>query len=125
MFKNKNPYALKDTMKMHERCAVCNQPFNIEVGFYYGSSFISYALSVAISIVTFVSWWLGIGISVSNHRVFYWLTLNAVFLVVLQPYLMRISRTGWLALFVRYDHNWKTNPPLLTERTNRQQENNW
>ncbi|RYF95611.1 MAG: hypothetical protein EOO02_23090, partial [Chitinophagaceae bacterium] len=49
MFAVKNPWQLKTTMKMNESCAVCGQPFDIEVGFYYGSSYVSYALSVALS----------------------------------------------------------------------------
>ena len=125
MFKNKNPYVLKETMKMNETCPVCGQPFNIEVGFYYGSSYISYGLTVALSAATFVAWWLLIGFSLDDNRLFYWLGFNAVFLLVAQPYLMRVSRTGWLALFVRYDRNWKTNPIIAPERTNREQESNW
>lgn len=125
MFKNKNPYVLKETMKMNETCPVCGQPFNIEVGFYYGSSYISYGLTVALSAATFVAWWLLIGFSLNDNRLFYWLGFNAVFLLAAQPYLMRVSRTGWLALFVRYDRYWKTNPVIAPERTNREQEGNW
>jgi len=49
MFENKNPYILKETMKMNKECPVCGQPLNIEVGFYYGSSYISYAVAVALA----------------------------------------------------------------------------
>ncbi|MES2773221.1 MAG: DUF983 domain-containing protein [Bacteroidota bacterium] len=125
MFRDSNPWHLKNTMKMHDTCPVCEQPFKIEVGFYYGSGFISYALTVALSVATFVAWWLLVGISVDDNRVLYWLPFNAIFLALLQPYLMRISRTGWLAFFVRYDRNWKTNPPKPLERTNKDQEHNW
>jgi hypothetical protein len=43
----------------------------------------------------------------------------------MQPYLMRVARTGWLAIFVWYDKNWKTNLPKPLERTNKDQEGNW
>jgi hypothetical protein len=112
-------------MKMNEKCPVCGQPLNIEVGFYYGSSYISYALSLAISAATFVLWWLLIGVSANDNRVLYWLPFNAVLLIMLQPYLMRVARTGWLAFFVQYDKDWKTTPPKPIERTNKAQENNW
>lgn len=125
MFENKNPWNLKQTMKMNEQCDVCGQPFNIEVGFYFGSSYISYALTVALSVATFIAWWVLIGFSLNDNRLFYWLAFNAVFLIALQPYLMRVARTGWLTFFVHYDRNWKINPPRLLERINKEQEGNW
>lgn len=125
MFIDSNPWHLRSTMKMHKKCTVCRQPFTIEVGFYYGSSYVSYALTIALSVFTFIGWWLLLGFSLDDNRVFYWLAANAAFLVVLQPYLMRLARTGWLALFVHYDKNWRTNPPAPTERANEAQEGNW
>jgi len=125
MFKDKNPWNIKNTMKMNKECRVCGQPLNIEVGFYFGSGYVSYALSVALSVASFIAWWMFVGISIDDNRVLYWIPVNAVFLIVLQPYLMRVSRTGWLAFFVRYDKDWKANPPKPLERTNRDQENNW
>lgn len=112
-------------MKMNKLCPVCAQPLNIEVGFYYGSSYVSYALSIALSVATFIAWWIFIGVSVNDNRVLYWIPVNAVLLIVLQPYLMRVSRTGWLAFFVPYDKNWRQNPPQPLERTNKAEDNNW
>ena len=125
MFENKNPYALKTTMRMNKECPVCGQPFNLEVGFYYGSSYVSYAASIALSVATFVAWWVLIGFSLQDNRFFYWLTFNAVFLIAAQPYLMRLARTGWLMFFVRYDINWRTPPAQQLERLNEEQEKNW
>lgn len=125
MFENKNPYALKTTMRMNKECPVCGQPFNLEVGFYYGSSYVSYAASIALSVATFVAWWVLIGFSLQDNRFFYWLTFNAVFLIAAQPYLMRLARTGWLMFFVRYDINWRTPPTQQLERVNEEQEKNW
>ena len=34
---------------MNKECPVCGQPTEIEVGFYYGTSYVSYALTVALS----------------------------------------------------------------------------
>jgi hypothetical protein len=125
MFKNKNPYVLKETMKMNKVCPVCGQPLNIEVGFYYGSSYISYAVAIALSAATFLAWWALIGFSLSDNRFFYWLGFNSFFLIAVQPYLMRLARTGWLAFFVSYDKNWRTNAIQPLERTNEDQERNW
>lgn len=110
---------------MNKECPVCGQPLNIEVGFYYGSGYISYSIAVALSAATFITWWVLIGFSLSDNRFFYWLVFNAVLLIAAQPYLMRVARTGWLALFVRYDKNWRTDPSPPLERTNEDQERNW
>lgn len=125
MFGDANPWHLKNTMKMNKECPVCKQPFNIEVGFYYGSSYVSYALSIALSVASIICWWLLIGFSLDDNRFFYWIAFNAVLLIFMQPYLMRLARTGWLAFFVRYNKNWRTSPPGKLERTNDTQENNW
>jgi uncharacterized protein (DUF983 family) len=125
MFVNKNAYVLKETMKMNTHCNTCGQPLNIEVGFYYGSSYISYAFSVALSGATFALWWWTIGFSLYDNRIFYWLAFNAIVLVALQPYLMRVARTGWLAIFVRYDRNWRIHEIKVPERVNAAQEKNW
>jgi uncharacterized protein (DUF983 family) len=125
MFEDKNPWHLRKTMKMNKECPTCGQPLDIEVGFYFGASYVAYAFTVAISVVTIVAWSILIGFSLYDNRIFYWLTINAILLIVVQPYLMRVSRTGWLAFFVHYDKEWRTSPPQPLERTNKDQENNW
>jgi hypothetical protein len=94
---------------MNERCPVCQQPTEIEVGFYYGTAYVSYALTVAFSAATFVAWWVLIGFSLEDgdYRVLYWGITNAVLLIALQPVFMRLSRSMWLSWFVKYDPNWK------------------
>jgi hypothetical protein len=125
MFTHSNPYKHKKFMLMPETCPVCGQYFDIEVGFYYGSSYISYGISVAISIITFVLWLVLIGISASDNRIFYWLGVNAFILLILQPYLMRLARAIWLWTFIKYDPHWKSNPAPKPERLNESQRNNW
>ena len=95
MFKIKSSYDLRHSMKMYEKCLLCAQRMEIEIGFYYGTSYVSYALSIAISVATFIAWWLLIGISAHDNRVFWWMGINIVLLILLQPYLMRLSRTLW------------------------------
>jgi len=125
LFTDPNPYRLKRTLKMYDQCAVCGQPFEIEVGFYYGSSYVSYALSLLISVVSLVLWWLLIGIGLYDNRLFYWVITNAVLLLALQPLLMRLARTIWLWFFVRFDHDWQNSAPHKPERVNKEQMNNW
>ena len=95
---------------MHKGCPVCGQRTEIEVGFYYGTGYVSYALTVGLSLISFVLWFMTIGMSVEDNRFFYWLIANAVILVLMQPYLMRLSRTIWLSFFVRYNPHWKEQP---------------
>jgi uncharacterized protein (DUF983 family) len=109
IFISHNPYDLRNTVKMHTHCPVCGQPTEIEVGFYYGTGYVSYALTTALSVVTFVIWWVLIGFSTEDNRVFYWLAVNSILLIALQPLLMRLSRSLWLSWFVKYDPNWRTN----------------
>lgn len=125
MFAEHNPYKWSRMMKMNPSCPVCSQPFELEVGFYYGSAYISYALGVAISVASLIAWWVLICLGVHDNRIFYWLTCNAVLLVALQPLLMRLARGIWLYFFVKYDKDWPRRPPEQLERTNREQGNNW
>ncbi len=105
MFLNKSSYQIKNFMKMHDKCHVCDQKMEIEVGFYYGTGYVSYALTVAFSVFTFFAWWLLIGLSLNDNRLFWWMGTNAVLLISLQPFFMRISRTIWLSLFIKYKNN--------------------
>jgi hypothetical protein len=102
MFVSKSSYS-KGLTKMHEKCEVCGQVMEPEVAFYYGTGYVSYVLAVAISVASFVAWWVLVGFSFSDARFFFWIGFNAVVLLLMQPYLMRLSRTIWLSFFVKYD----------------------
>lgn len=118
--------SLKKNMLMNKTCPVCGQPTEIEVGFYYGTSYVSYALTVALSITSLVAWWVIIGLSTEDNRFFYWLGFNAILLLLLQPWLMRLSRSLWISWFVKYDPDWKYHQPIdVSERLNPDQANNW
>jgi hypothetical protein len=125
MFVYKNPYNLKHTMKMNDHCPVCGQPLDLEPGFYYGTNMISYALAVLICIITFFLWWAVIGFSLSDSRFFWWMGVNAFLLIALQPPLMRIARTVWLAFFVKYSPRWKEGDIVERYSVNKEQSANW
>ncbi len=105
LYLDANPYHLKTFMRMPGQCPVCGQLFEIEPGFWYGTGFVSYALAVAVSVATFIAWKVLIGFSLEDNRLFWWMGINGVLLVLLQPLLMRLSRTIWLNFFVYYDPN--------------------
>jgi uncharacterized protein (DUF983 family) len=126
LFKNPVSVSLKKNMEMYKTCRVCGQPTEKEVGFYYGTGYVSYALAVAISVTTLVAWYVLIGMSTSDNRFFYWLGSNAVLLILLQPWLMRLSRSLWISWFVKYDPEWQHHQPVdVSERLNADQANNW
>jgi len=112
MFKNDNPYKkikLSHIFDMYEHCPECNQKFDMgEPGFWYGTGYVSYGLAVTISAFTFVAWWILIGVSFNDNRVFYWLIINTVLLLLIQPWLMRFSRAIYVYFFVHYDEHYKT-----------------
>jgi len=112
---------------MHATCTVCGQPTEIEVGFYYGTGYVSYALTVALTVSTLVAWWVLIGFSTEDNRFFWWLGSNAVLLILLQPWLMRISRSLWISWFVSYDPEWSGHELSESdfERVNKDQSGNW
>ncbi|MGZ5287783.1 MAG: DUF983 domain-containing protein [Flavisolibacter sp.] len=125
LYREQNPYRLKTFMLMHEKCTVCGQPLDMEPGFYYGTNMVSYALAVVFSIISFFVWWVLIGFSLQDKRVFFWLGMNAILLVLLQPPLMRLSRTFWLSFFVPYSSHWMEGDIVAPERVNKDQANNW
>jgi uncharacterized protein (DUF983 family) len=125
LFVTRKAYDFKNNVKMHDNCPVCGQPTEIEVGFYYGTGYVSYALSVAFTVATFVAWWVLIGVSINDNRVFWWLGINIVLLLVIQPLLMRLSRSLWLSWFVKYDRDWKNHPLKQPERVVKEHMGNW
>ena len=107
MYGNNNPWLLKKTFQMPDKCPECGQPYELEVGFWYGTAYVSYALTVAFCVATFVAWWVLIGMSTTDNRFFWWMGINGVLLVLLQPWFMRLSRVIYLDFFVKYDENYK------------------
>ena len=114
MYKDANPYrslSLNHIFDMHENCSSCHQKYEMEQGFWYGTGYVSYALAVAISTSTFVAWWVLIGISYEDNRVLWWLGINAFLLLVLQPWMMRLSRVIYMRFFVGYDKDYASHKP--------------
>jgi uncharacterized protein (DUF983 family) len=125
LFTHSNPYKLNSMLKMNEKCEVCGQTTDMEPGFYYGTSYVSYALAIAVTVATLVAWWVLIGFSLQDNRFFWWMGINAFILIALQPLLMRWSRTIWLSFFIRYSPDWNEGDVVVPERTNDNLKNAW
>ena len=125
LFKHPLTIRFKKNMEMHDRCPVCDQPTDIEVGFYYGTGYVSYVLGLLFSLIYFLLWLALIGFSFEDNRFLIWIISNSVLLAVSQPWLMRFSRVLWLSWFVDYDPEWPHHRPAEPERVNEEQKYNW
>jgi hypothetical protein len=125
LFRHSLTFRIRRNMEMYEECPVCKQPTDIEVGFYYGTGYVSYVIGLLLSGISFVIWFLLIGFSFHDKRFLYWVIINSVGLFVLQPWLMRFSRALWLSFFVPYDPEWEIHEPERPERVNKDEKNNW
>lgn len=125
LFRHSLTWRVKRNLEMFDACPVCRQPTDLEVGFYYGTGYVSYLLALAFTGLSFLFWFLLIGFSFHDKRFAVWITLNSVGLLLLQPWLMRFSRVLWLSFFVSYDEDWEHTQPVVPERVNEEQKNNW
>jgi hypothetical protein len=99
LFNDPNPYHLKHITDMPRHCAVCNQVYFPEVGFYFGAMYMSYGLTVFFSGVNVALLWLVFGFSM------YGLVIgNAVLLLAGLPLYYRYSRAVWLMFFTSFSN---------------------
>ncbi|HQW68088.1 MAG TPA: DUF983 domain-containing protein [Flavobacterium sp.] len=102
MYVEKNPYKISKLYQMHDTCSHCGLQYNIEPSFFYGAMYVSYGLTVAIGVGTFI---------VSN--VLFGLNLVQSFvaiiisLLVLAPITARLARNIYINIFVHYDKDAK------------------
>ena len=99
VFLTKHKYDLKKFDKMHERCPSCGHKFEIEGGFWQGAMYVSYAVTVAYSIATFVLTYL------INQQTTAWMyiAIIGVVSIIVAPLNYRISRMIWMNLFSKFD----------------------
>ena len=108
LFSHGNPYNLGATVQMPDQCPVCGQRFELQTGFYFGTGFVSYALSVMVLAMVFVAYGVIAGLSYKDNSIFWCLGLSIAVLIVLQPPLQRLSRSIWISFFVKYDKDWQS-----------------
>lgn len=98
VFTSNNPYNPSSAIHMEERCSHCHLKYEAEPGFFYGAMYVSYALTVGYSVLSWLVWWsLGGGFSLGLM----WFIIVSV--VALMPVTFRWSRILWLNFFVRYN----------------------
>lgn len=102
MFCNKSIFPLSELLKMPEHCEVCGQPMELEVGFWYGTGYVSYGLSVGLFFFNLLWYWLIFGMSYADNSIIYYLITSTIIVMLAQPWLMRMSRVLYLYMFVKY-----------------------
>lgn len=102
MFTNKHILPLGSMLQMPEHCPECGQKMELEPGFYYGTGYVSYGLTVGLLAMVFVAYALIFGLSYKDNSIFIALFSAVAICVLLQPWLMRISRVLYLYMFVKY-----------------------
>jgi hypothetical protein len=96
----KNILNFKNAFKMNNNCSKCNLKFMMEPSFYYGAMYVTYALTVGISIITFI-----ISTLVFKLNLLESFIPIVVVLILTAPFSLRFSRIIWINIFVHYDKN--------------------
>lgn len=94
----KTPLAsMQGIYNMHDKCSHCEQPFEMEPGFYWGAMYIGYGLSSGYMLTAMV-----ICLFVFD------LTVNQSFAaaiaggVIIVPLIARLARAVWINIYVKY-----------------------
>lgn len=88
---------------MNVHCSTCGLRFEVEPGFFTGAMYISYAINVAILIITGIFLWY---FNWNNLMIF--VTTVVGITVFLLPFIFRYSRVVFLHLFggVKFESKW-------------------
>ncbi|MDQ3072543.1 MAG: DUF983 domain-containing protein [Bacteroidota bacterium] len=88
---------------MYERCPACDLKYEIETGFFWGSMYISYVLTVLIGLPLIIATYH----LLHDPEVWVYLTILVIVLLITSPSMFRISRLIMLYLFgsIKYDPN--------------------
>ena len=98
-----HPYHFKHFGKKHHNCSNCDLKFEREPGFFFGSMFVSYALSVAL----FVAWWIAKSVLFPQMQAGEMVLVMIVLQVGFAPLNLYLAKITWLNLFVKYDEGYK------------------
>ncbi|SDR97492.1 Protein of unknown function [Formosa sp. Hel1_31_208] len=98
MYDTKNPYILRDVLKINDHCSHCGTRYRMEPSFFYGSMYVSYGVGIAFAIGTFIISFLMLETSLITAFI-----AIVISLIAFGPIIMRLSRNIWINLFMSYD----------------------
>lgn len=96
-FINSNPFKFKNILKIHDKCSHCQLKYMIEPSFFYGAMYVSYGLTVAMSVTIFII------SQLLNSNLIATLISIVVVLILSVPNLVRISRLIYINIFITYE----------------------
>lgn len=102
VFENNNAYSFKNGLTMYKHCASCGLKYEREVGYFYGSFYVSYLVQTVLVSVLYLA----------NIFWFHMPSLYLVFIIIgaalaMFPVTFRWSRIMWIAFFTKYEPNYK------------------
>jgi uncharacterized protein (DUF983 family) len=100
MYSDRNPLHLTKVLKMNDHCSHCGLKYQIEPSFFYGAMYVSYGLNVAVGIAAFIVSFVFFKTSIEESFI-----SIVVALIILFPFVLRLSRNLYINMFVSYDPN--------------------
>lgn len=97
IFPNRNPYDLKRLMEVNESCDKCGLKYEPEPNFFQGAMYVSFAYQVALFVASMIIGFVFLGLSATGV-----ILLLVGLLVSLTPLMIRLSRSTWLHIIVKY-----------------------
>jgi uncharacterized protein (DUF983 family) len=98
MYSDKNPLHLTKVLKMNDHCTHCGLKYQLEPSFFYGAMYVSYALNVAVGVAAFIISFVFCKATIEHSFIAIIITL-----VLLFPFILRMSRNIYINMFVSYD----------------------
>ncbi|MEZ7885716.1 MAG: DUF983 domain-containing protein [Flavobacteriales bacterium] len=106
LFVNKSSFRIKGFTDFNDNCPHCAEDFQREPGFYFGASYVSYGLTVAIWVAVYVALItfnaIGLISYTFSDNPWTFLIIGVVTLLILLPAIFRLSRSLWISMFVKF-----------------------
>lgn len=99
IYVNKSVFPLKKCMALVDNCAVCGQRITSKTDNAPG---MNYAVSVVVYALGFIIYALIWGINAMDNSMIYSFLFATGLVILLQPWLMRLSKTIYLYLFIKF-----------------------
>ncbi len=97
-WKGKNPYDLKNFAIDRQTCSECGHKYEIENGFYVGAMYVSYGISIAFAVATFMA--IYVLFPNTPYYIYIFSVIGSIF--IFMPISFRASRLIWMNLFSSY-----------------------
>lgn len=100
VFIHNSIFPLSNCLTLKDRCDVCRQKLKYEQNNGGG---INYALTMMLFFLNVLWYWPIFGLSYKDNSFFYFLAASIAVVILVQPWLMRLSRMIYLYLYIQYD----------------------